>query len=81
MATYHSSPYPYVRLVAGFCGVLLLAAGLVLVLGEILSRTRQFGISALAEFDGPALLVLFAATTGTLAVIIPVTVRRMIRGQ
>jgi hypothetical protein len=47
----------------------------------MLSKVGQFGTSALAEFDGPALLVLFAATAGTLAVIVLVVVRRMIRGS
>ena len=81
MSKHQPASSQYVRVVAGFCGMLLLAAGSLLILGEILYRVRQFGTSALAEFDGPALLALFAATTVTLAVITLVMVRRMIRGH
>ena len=54
-------------MVAGFCGVILLAAGSALILGEILYKARQSGASSLTEFDGLALLVLFAVTTSVLA--------------
>lgn len=61
--------------------MILLAAGSALILGEIFYRARQFGASSLTEFDGPALLVLFAVTTSVLAVVILVVVRRMTRGR
>lgn len=81
MAERPSSSYRYVRMVAGFCGMILLAAGSALILGEILYMARQSGASSLTEFDGPALLVLFAVTASVLGVVILVTARRMIRGR
>ena len=62
---------------AGFCGLVMVAAGSVFIWGDLADRRAQFGQTSWLEFDAPVLLAILAVNCGVLFSIFLVIARRV----
>ena len=75
-----SRPLFYLRLLAGFCGIAMVAVGSTYVLahlGDLADETLWLYPAGWLEFDGPILLAMLAVNAGVLAMITLVILRQV----
>lgn len=78
--TIHARFSLFFRLTAGFCGLVIVAAGSAFIWGDLADRRAQFGHTAWLEFEGPVLLAMLAVNCCVLVTIFLIIAKRAGRG-